>query len=51
MLLMLLLVFFVLALGGDGWGYSRWGFAGMSPAGALLLLLVVLYFTGNLHLR
>ena len=51
MLLIILLVFFVLALGGGGWGYSRYGYVGMSPAGLILLVLAVLYFTGNLHLR
>ena len=50
MLLIILLVFFVLALGGGGWGYSRYGYVGMSPAGLILLVLAVLYFTGNLHL-
>ena len=48
MLLIILLVVFVLALGGGGLGHSRFGFAGWSPAGLILLLLVVLYFTGHL---
>lgn len=50
MLLILLIVIVLIAFGGH-WGYSRWGYAGMSPAGVLLLVLAVLYFTGNLHLR
>ena len=33
---------------GGGVGYSRWGNAGMSPAGIVVLLLVVLALTGNL---
>ena len=49
MLLIILIVLFALALGGGGWGYSRYGYAGWSPAGVLLLVLVVLYFTGMLH--
>lgn len=48
MLLIILVVFLVLALGG-GWGHSRYGAAGWSPAGLLLLALVVLWLTGNLH--
>jgi hypothetical protein len=49
MLLMLLIVFLVLALAGGGWGHSRYGYAGWSPAGILVLLLVVLWLTGNLR--
>jgi hypothetical protein len=49
MLMIILVVLFVLALGGAGWGHSRYGYAGWSPAGLLLLLFVVLWFTGNLH--
>lgn len=51
MLPILLIVLLVVALGGGGWGHSRYGYAGWSPAGAILLLIVVLYFTGNLHWR
>jgi hypothetical protein len=50
-LMILLIVLLVLALGGGGWGYSRFGAAGWSPAGVLLLVLVLLYFTGHLHTR
>jgi hypothetical protein len=49
MLLMLLIVFLVLALAGGGWGHSRYGYAGWSPAGLIVLLLVVLWVTGNLR--
>jgi hypothetical protein len=49
MLLILFIVLLVLALGGGGWGYSRYGYVGFSPAGLLVLLLVVFWFTGNLH--
>ena len=51
MLLIILIVLFVVALGGGGWGHSRYGYAGWSPAGIILLILVVLYFTGNLGFR
>ena len=37
------------AIGGGGWGHSRFGLAGWSPAGLILLAFVVLYFTGNLR--
>lgn len=49
MLLILLIVLLVLALGGGGWGYSRYGLAGWSPAGLIVVLLLVLWFTGNLR--
>jgi len=48
MLLIVLLVVLVLSLGGGGWGYSRYGAVGMSPAGLVVLVLVVLWLTGNL---
>jgi len=48
MLLIILIVVFVLALGGGSWGHSRYGYAGWSPAGLILLVLAVLYFTGHL---
>ena len=51
MLMILLMVLVVVALAGGGWGYSRYGMAGMSPAGLILVILAVMYFTGNLHLR
>ena len=49
---MMTVIFFVLvmvALGAGGWGQSRYGAASWSPLGILALVLVVLYFTGNLH--
>lgn len=49
MLLILLIVLLVLALGGGGWGYSRYGMVGWSPAGLIVVLLLVLWFTGNLR--
>lgn len=48
MLLIVLLVVFVLALGGGSWGHSRYGYVGWSPAGLILLVMAVLYFTGRL---
>ena len=49
MLMILLVVLLVLSLGGGGWGHSRYGYASWSPLGLVALVLVVLYFTGNLH--
>jgi hypothetical protein len=50
MLLTILVVLLVLSLAGGGWGYSRYGYAGWSPAGIVLAVLVVLYLTGGLHI-
>jgi hypothetical protein len=49
MLMVVLIVLLVLALGGGGWGHSRFGAAGWSPAGLIVVLFAVLYFTGHLH--
>jgi hypothetical protein len=47
LLMILLLVFFVLAVGGAGWGHSRFGYVGWSPAAIILVVFGVLYFTGS----
>jgi hypothetical protein len=47
-MLILLIVILIFALGGGGWGHSRYGYAGWSPAGLILLVLAVLWFTGRL---
>ena len=49
MLLILLIVVLVLALGGGAWGHSRVGYAGWSPAGIILLVILVLWFTGRMR--
>ncbi|HEY0138029.1 MAG TPA: hypothetical protein VGB85_28280 [Nannocystis sp.] len=49
MLTIILIVLLVLALGGGGVGHSRYGFAGWSPAFLILLVLLVLWYTGHLH--
>lgn len=49
MLFVILVVLLVVALGGGGWGHSRYGYAGWSPAGILLLVIAALYFTGHLR--
>jgi hypothetical protein len=48
-MLTLIVILLVLALVGGGVGHSRYGYAGWSPAGILLAILVVLLLTGNLH--
>src|SRR5579883_307322 len=42
MLLLLVIILLVLALGGGGWSYPRYGYWGWSPAGVLLVILLVL---------
>ncbi len=49
MILIILVVLLVLALAGGGYGHSRVGYLGWSPAGILIAILVVLWLTGNLH--
>jgi hypothetical protein len=47
-MLTLLIVLLLLALLGGGFGYSRFGAAGMSPAALIVLVLIVLALTGRL---
>ena len=49
MLLTVLIVLLLLSLAGGGWGHSRYGYVGWSPAGVGLLVVLVLWFTGNLR--
>jgi ABC-type methionine transport system permease subunit len=46
MLTIILVVALLLALGGGGWGHSRYGYASWSPAGIILVVLLVMLFTG-----
>ncbi|MES2644936.1 MAG: DUF3309 domain-containing protein [Myxococcota bacterium] len=48
MLTIILVVLLILAIGGGGWGHSRVGAVGWSPAGIIILILLVLLFTGRL---
>lgn len=48
--MIILVVLVVLALGGGGWGHSRYGAASWSPLGILAVVLLVMMFTGNLHI-
>jgi len=47
----ILIVLLILTLLGGTWGYSRWGFAGMSPAGVVLVVLLIMWLTGHLAVR
>jgi uncharacterized membrane protein YkvI len=49
MLMLILIILAVAALAGGGLGHRRFGYAGWSPAGIIIAILLVLYFTGNLH--
>lgn len=46
-MLTILVIILLLALVGGGLGHSRFGYAGWSPAGLILLVLLVLFFTGH----
>lgn len=50
MLTIILIVILVLALGGGGYGHSRFGAISWSPLGLIVLILLVMLLTGNLHL-
>ncbi len=43
----ILLIVLLLALVGGGLGHSRYGYAGWSPAGILVVILLVMLFTGH----
>ena len=46
-MLTILFILLVLALVGGGVGHSRYGYAGWSPAGILIVILLVMFLTGN----
>ena len=43
----ILLIVLLIALIGGGLGHSRYGYAGWSPAGLLVVILLVMLFTGH----
>lgn len=47
-MMLLLVLLLVLALLGGGFGHSRFGYAGWSPAAILVVVLVVLALSGRL---
>lgn len=48
-LLTILIILLVVAAAGGFWGGERYGALRWSPLGALLLIILVLFLTGNLH--
>ena len=48
MIITILVVVLLLSLIGGGVGHSKFGYAGWSPAGIILLVLLVLFLTGRL---
>jgi hypothetical protein len=51
MILTILIVLLVLSVLGGGWGYSRFGYASLSPVGVVLIVVLVLWLTGHLSVR
>jgi hypothetical protein len=47
-MLILLIVLLLVAGTFGGWGHARYGYAGWSPLGIVLAIIVVLWLTGNL---
>ena len=50
MLTLILVVLLIFLLLGGGAGYGRYGYVGLSPAAVILIVLLVLWLTGNLRL-
>jgi hypothetical protein len=48
MITLILLVLLVFALFGGGFGHSRFGYYGWSPAAVIVLILAVLLLTGRI---
>jgi hypothetical protein len=46
-MLTILLIVLVIALLGGGLGHSRYGYVGWSPAGILVVILLLWFFTGH----
>jgi hypothetical protein len=49
MLFIFLLILLVLALAGGGWGYGRYGYGALSPLGAVIIAIVLLWAFGILR--
>jgi hypothetical protein len=48
-MLTLLIILLVVSLVGGGLGHSRFGYAGWSPAGLLILIVLIMALTGSFH--
>jgi hypothetical protein len=46
-MLTILFILLVVALVGGGLGHGRFGYAGWSPAAVLVVVLLVMFLTGN----
>lgn len=46
-MLTILLILLLLAVIGGGLGHSRFGYAGWSPAGIILVIVLVMFLTGT----
>jgi len=46
-MLTILLILLLIALIGGGMGHSRFGYAGWSPAGIILVIVLVMFLTGT----
>lgn len=46
-MLTILLIVLLISLIGGGLGHSRFGYAGWSPAGLILIIVLVMLFTGT----
>jgi Protein of unknown function (DUF3309) len=46
-MLLILILLLILALIGGGFGHSRFGYVGWSPAGLLLVIVLVMFLTGR----
>ena len=46
-MLTILVILLLVALLGGGLGHSRFGYAGWSPAGIILVILLVMFLTGT----
>ncbi|HEY0193238.1 MAG TPA: DUF3309 family protein [Kofleriaceae bacterium] len=44
----ILVILLLLSLLGGGFGHSRWGYGSWSPAGIIIVVLVVMLLTGRL---
>ena len=49
MLGIVLIVLLVVSLGGGGWGHSRYGYASWTPAGLIIVVVLLFWLTGHLH--
>lgn len=47
-MLTLLVILLILAMFGGGFGHSRWGYAGWSPAAVIALVLLLMLLMGRL---